>query len=279
MRNLILALTLLLPVLALGDDSKTKKKPKKVEPVKVTYFVKAPEGVRPTKNLIYIFDCSTSMGEDDRFNKATGEIKRILQYPLDDGMFSMFGFKTNGGVETFSVWPGIKEKNTPKEWARLPSLVAVKSANKFLNGISCDSWTNIYPAIERAFKKNANKEKLTIILFTDGNNTYPGWDGEKPSSVIAKINKLQKARLKAKKDKILIFVFGVGVNQNVGMLSGIARAGGGSYLTTENYCKKCANHKKLRADFQQFHEAGHKEMLGNQEQEAPPLDEPEDPIK
>lgn len=252
MKKLVLALSLMIPMLAIGDESKKKK-----EPVKVTYFVKAKEGVRPTKNLIYIFDCSTSMGEDDRFSKATAEIKRILQYPLDDGMFSMYGFKTEDGVETFSVWPGIKEKNTPKEWARLPSLDAVKSANKFLNDVSCDSWTNIYPAIERAFAKNAKREKLTIILFTDGNNTYPGWNGEKPSSVAAKIEKLQKTRVKAGKDRILIFVFGVGVNQNVRMLSSIARAGGGSYLTTENYCKECAKHKKERADFQEFHEGGH----------------------
>jgi hypothetical protein len=269
MKKLVLALILMIPVFAAGNEPENKEI-KKPAVAKVTYFVKSE--ARPTKNIIYIFDCSTSMGEDDRFVKATGEIKRILQYPLDDGMFSMFGFNTESdGAEVFSIWPGIKEKKTPKNWARLPSLIAVKSANKYLGSVTCWNWTNIYPAIEKAFLMNAKKEKLTIILFSDGNNTYPNWKGEKPATVAAKIEKLQKARVKAKKDRILIFVFGVGVNQNVKMLSAIAHRGGGSYLTTENYCVACAKHKTARADMQQFHEAGHDKKKVDSDQ-APSLD-------
>jgi hypothetical protein len=278
MKKLALALILMIPVFAVGNEPpnpapvEKKKETRKPVVAKVTYFVKTE--ARPTKNMIYIFDCSTSMGEDDRFIKATGEAKRILQYPLDDGMFSLFGFNTESdGAEVFSIWPGIKEKKTPKNWARLPSLIAVQSANKYLGSVSCWNWTNIYPAIEKAFTMNTKKEKLTIILFSDGNNTYPNWNGEKPATVAAKIEKLQKARVKAGKDRILIFVFGVGVNQNVKMLSAIAHRGGGSYLTTENYCVACAKHKTARADMQQFHEAGHGKKKSLQAEEAPSLED------
>jgi len=275
MKNTILVLSLLIPALAWGQENPkpapVEKKVEKEPPV--TYFVRAEEGIRPTKNIIYLFDCSTSMGEDDRFLKATREINRILQYPLDDGMFSMIGFKTEGttGHNLFSVWPGIKEKNTPKNWARLPSALALKSANKYLGSVGCMMWTDIYPAIEKAFKSNEKRERLTIILFSDGNNTYPNWRGEKPSAVAKKIEKLQKARIKAGKDKIFIYIFGVGVNQNVKMLSAIAKAGNGSYLTLEAYCKKCAAHKTPRADMQQFHEADHKKPKSRYDDGAPHL--------
>lgn len=262
MKKTILALSFLIPFWCFAQEPEV---PKKEKDTQVTYFVKAKEGIRPTKNTIFVFDCSTSMGEDDRFLKAISEIKRILQYPLDDGMFSMLGFQTDFSVgEEFFIWEGIPEKGpppTPKYWAKLPSLDAIKSANKFLSNIKCEDWTNIFPAIEKAFTLNKEKENLTIILFSDGNNTYPSWNGEMPAKVKAKIEKLQAARVAAKKDRILIYVFGVGKNQNVGMLSAIAQAGGGSYLTLENYCKKCASHKLSRADFQQFHERNHGEKI------------------
>jgi Mg-chelatase subunit ChlD len=248
MKKGILLMALMVPLFVSGEEPD----PEKSEPVKITYFVKS--DARVTKNLVFIFDCSYSMGEDDRFNKAIGEIRTIIEQPLDEGKFSMFGFQGNND---FFIWPGIPEKGCPKNWAFLPSLEAVKSANKYLNGVSCGSWTNIFPAIQKAFTDNAAKEKLTIILFSDGNNTYPNWQGEKPRNVVKKIKTLQKKRVKQGKDEILIFVFGVGVNQNVRMLSGIAKAGRGSYLTMENVCQKCVNHKEERADMQKLHEAKH----------------------
>ena len=69
MKNTILVLSLLIPALAWGQENPkpapVEKKVEKEPPV--TYFVRAEEGIRPTKNIIYLFDCSTSMGEDDRF--------------------------------------------------------------------------------------------------------------------------------------------------------------------------------------------------------------------
>jgi Mg-chelatase subunit ChlD len=233
------------------SDSHLKKEPE------VTHFVVTKE--RVTKNMIFLFDCSTSMGRADRFRIALSEIDTILKQPLDDGMFSLIAFKDD--VASLKMWPGIKEeddpKPAPKGWAKLPSAIAATSANKFLNNIFCDGFTDIGIAITQAFILNANQEELTIILFTDGNNTYPRFNGKKPSEVVALINLLQKSRIDRKKDKIKIFVFGVSVEQNVAMLSAIAKAGGGGYLTTYKVCEICSKNTEDVPEVQRVHRAKH----------------------
>ena len=231
--------------------------PEPPEPPQTTIFVQADPEVRVTKRIIFVFDCSTSMGEDNRFAKSIAEVRGILEQPLDEAMFSMIGLQTDAFPMTghnFFVWEGIPEPpKVPKGWAGLPSAEAVSIADKWLCSIKCTAWTDIFPAISKAFSLNKDREKLTIILFSDGNNTHPNWNGELPGSVSARIAKLQKARVRRGKDRIGIFVFGVGANQNVRMLTAIAKAGSGSYLTTENICKICSIDKKDRSEIQRYH--------------------------
>ena len=226
---------------------------------KITTVVKAPKGVRVTKNMIFLFDCSTSMGRTNRLQTAMAEFRGIIGQPMDDGMFSLLTFQAR--EESIKIWPGFKEKDDPKPppkgWAKLPSLNALKAANKWLNGIGCWNYTDMGTIIKKAFALNKNREKLTIILFTDGNNTYPNFNGQKPSAVAALIKKLNKQRIKAKKDMIRIFVFGVSAEQNVVMLSEIAKAGSGSYITSDKICPICRKFKKDVPEVQQVHRSEH----------------------
>jgi len=230
------------------DEKEELKEP----PAFVKEVISAKGNRQPTSRIIFIFDCSSSMGSENRFKKAMAALKSIMQTPIDDMRFMMIGFK-----EKPFMWEGVKEKGVPKYWAKLPSMIAIEKANKWLDGISCDSYTDISPAILKAFELNKNDEKLTIIIFTDGNNTwsgratsapYPG--GETPKTVAGKIMAAQKARHAKEKnsdpkkrfgsDSISIFVLGVGKDQNVPMLSAIAKAGYGPYLTeVALYNKSC----------------------------------------
>lgn len=227
-------LLILLPLLLLASNAWAQQLRQVVPPS---------EDVRVTDKLIFIFDCSTSMGEQNRFTKAIANLKSILNAPIDDGMFTILTFNTDGysGANNIFLWDGVKSKKTPKGWAKIPSVESVKAAEKWLDDITCVAWTNIVPVFEAAFVENKDKENLTIILFSDGNNTFPNWNGEKPTSVGEKLEVLQKERVKQKKDKIRIFVFGLGVDQNVHMLSTIAKVGGGGYYTNASICKKCEN--------------------------------------
>src|SRR5210317_1733105 len=103
------------------------------------------EDVRVTDRLIFIFDCSTSMGDQDRFAKALEGLKFILQAPIDDGMFSILTFKTSGfdNVHIIYEWEGVDDGKTPKNWAKLPSQESVEKAEKWLSTIKCDMWTDI----------------------------------------------------------------------------------------------------------------------------------------
>lgn len=222
------------------EGVKKKKKKLKEPPAFVRCIIPPKNNLIPTDRIIFIFDCSSSMGEENRFLKAIAAIKGIMQTPMDDGRFAMIGFK-----ETLFIWPGIKEKGFPKYWARLPSAKSIEKANKWLDNIKCDSYTDIGPAIIKAFSLNKKDEKLSIILVTDGNNTWSGTPtdfpyagGETPKSVIGKIIVSQKARYKNKKDKISIFVLGVGKDQNIPMLAAIAKAGDGAYYTEEKLYKE-----------------------------------------
>lgn len=226
---------------------------------KIKEIVKPDKGIQVTNRIIFLFDCSTSMGEDKRFARGMSNLKLILTQPIDSGMFSIIGFNSSSWpeVHNLEIWKGVKEKNIPKGWASLPSLDNVKKATKWLDGIECYQYTDMYSVIEKAFKLNKGRDKLTIILFSDGNNTWPNWKGEKPSSVRKRIEKLQKERVKQGKGEITIFVFGVGVNQNRVMLSQIARAGHGGYYTSAKVCKICFANKRDIAEIQQEHEDKH----------------------
>jgi len=258
MKRLLLAIILLLGI---SPDTRSQDEPntnaEQRPPPSITYFVKS--DTRVSKNMIFLFDCSTSMGRNNRFQTGMAQVKAILGQPLDDGMFSLIGFQST--EEEFQIWPGLKEKDDPKPapdgWAKLPSAHASIAANDFLNKIQCTSYTDIGSAIEKAFKLNVNKKELTIIIFSDGNNTYPTFSGKRPSEVKKHIAKLQQARVKANKDKIAIFVFGVSAEQNVVMLSAIAKAGNGTYLTADDVCKVCRKSTKDVPEVQRVHRASH----------------------
>jgi len=185
----------------LTNEDIEEKKELKEPPAFVRCIIPAEGNLIPTDRIIFIFDCSSSMGEENRFLKAIAAIRAIMQTPMDDGRFAMIGFK-----ETFFIWPGIKEKGVPKYWARLPSAISIEKANKWLDNIKCDSYTDIGPAILKAFSLNKKDEKLSIILVTDGNNTWSGFatafpypGAETPKSVLGKVLAAQKARLKEKR--------------------------------------------------------------------------------
>lgn len=233
------------------DEDEEEKKELKEPPAFVSCIVPPRDNLRPTDRIIFIFDCSTSMGEQNRFLKAMAAIRSIMQTPMDDGRFAMIGFK-----EKLYIWPGIKEKGVPNYWARLPSAKSIEKANEWLDNISCDSYTNIGPAILKAFEINKEDEKLTIILVTDGNNTWSGMyggvnNGETPKSVLRKIIAAQKSRYKNGKDKISIFILGVGRDQNIPMLAALAKAGDGAYFTEEKLyegsCPACIQQAKKYA--------------------------------
>ena len=249
-KSLIISLAILLATPAISQD----------RPQPMREMVRPPDGVQVTNKMIFLFDCSTSMGEDKRFAKGLANLNMILNHPIDSGMFSIIGFNSrsygNPGHD-FYVWKGVKEKKIPKGWASLPSKHNVDAGTKWLDSIKCHQWTDMYSAIQKAFDLNKDKDSLTIILFSDGNNTWPSWNGEKPGSVAARIKKLQKARVKAGKGEITIFVFGVGANQNSIMLSAIARAGNGGYYTNSKLCKKCQANKTPAAEIQRTHADEH----------------------
>lgn len=232
------------------------------EPQPMRELVRPADSIQVTSKLIFVFDCSTSMGEDQRFAKGMANLNMILRQPIDSGMFSMIGFNSSSYSDlqrhNFHVWKGVKEKKIPPGWASLPSKDNVDKATKWLDKIRCHEWTDVYGAIKKAFDLNKDKDSLTIILFSDGNNTWPDWKGEKPESLRKRIDQLQAARVKAGKGKIIIFVFGVGINQNVLLLSEVAKAGSGGYYTNSKLCKQCLANKTPVAEIQREHEDKHK---------------------
>jgi hypothetical protein len=199
------------------------------------------------------------MGKDNRFATSLREVNTILRQPLDDGMFSVLSFKADQG--DIRIWPGLRYEEDPKPappgWAHLPDADAVKSANEFLNGIHCNDYTDLGSGIRKAFELNVHREKLTLIIFTDGNNTYPDFEGKRPTQVVAYIKALQKTRTDRRKDKIRIFIFGVSAEQNVVMLSAIAKNNGGGYLTTDRVCSECLKNKDNKPEVQQIHRFRH----------------------
>jgi len=281
MKKIFLVLALLFGIACPGgggQDTKQGAKPP-TKPI-ITHVVRTKQ--RVTKNIIFLFDCSTSMGRNDRFKVAMREVNGILHMPTDEAMFSMFTFQST--LNEMSFWAGLKEKDDPKPpptgWAKLPSLNAVKSANDFLNKVRCTSYTDIGSAIQKAFELNIHRDDLTIILFSDGNNTYPSFQGKKPSEVKILIDKLQKARTDRKKGKIGIFCFGVSAEQNVVMLSAIAKAGGGSYLTTDTICATCRVRKTDSPEVQRVHRSthissNHPDYDDDDDYDAPDLDLPD----
>ena len=275
MKKLIALFLILFCLTAIADD---EDKPKQRAPT-VTHVVRPPQGARVSNKVFFLFDCSTSMGKDDRFNTALREMNTALTggVPLDDGMFSVAGFRTDwvdfhGNVftQTFLQWPGVHEKGVPAGWAKLPSAIALRSANEYLNSQRCTGYTDIGPAIQSAFRACRTLEKVTIILLSDGNNTYPNFNGTPPSKVAALIRKLNKARVDQKKDRIRIFVFGLNAEQNTKMLSEIAKAGGGGYLTLDTICPTCRRDKgKLDVpEIQRYHRNEHEDEE-EEEEEVP----------
>ena len=253
MKNIIIIVLSLMISMVQADDRKNL-----TEPV-ITHIVKAPKGVRVTKNMIFLFDCSHSMGKNNRFKIAMRELKAIIGSVDDDGMFSLMCFKEE--EENISSWPGIREEDDPNPsppgWAKLPSYIAMKSANDFLNNMICDNFTDVGSVIKKAFDLNTKKDNLTILLFTDGNNTHPWFNGKKPTGVAKEIEELQKSRTDKGKDLIRIFVVGVSSEQNVVMLSAIAKAGNGGYMTTEKICNICKANKENVAEVQRVHRGRH----------------------
>ena len=255
--KLLLAMVLFLGVSFAQAQDKPDTNAEQKPPPRLTHFVKADR--RVTKNLILLFDCSASMGKTNRFNTAIKQVNNILRLPLDDGMFSLLTF---GARESdVEVWEGKRYEDDPKPpppgWAKLPDAFATDSANKFLNGVECGGYTDLGSGIEKAFDLNTKREKVTLIIFTDGNNTWPGYRGKRPTEVVTAIKALQKKRTDRGKDKIMIFIFGVSAEQNVVMLSAIAKTNAGGYLTTDKVCSKCLKNKADKPEVQQVHRAYH----------------------
>lgn len=174
---------------------------------------------RLTNRVLFIHDCSGSMGENDLTN-AINFVRGVMKQPLDEFEIGIIAFDEN----TYR-WPGIPEpKQTPPvppNWAALPSATAVDKVTQWLRTRDDEGSTKLVPALQLALQEN--RDKLSIVVISDGD-----FYTESTREIVAAIQKGQKWRLDNGLNKAPIMAIGVTSVSN-DKLAKIGKIGGLGY--------------------------------------------------
>lgn len=114
-----------------------------------------------TKRVMLLIDLSGSMATQNRVSRALAAIEDITKQPIDDMHLAVIAFS-----DSTRRWPGIPEEGIPKDWAALPSEIAPKKAQEWIEENNCGGGT-IYENPFRLALEEPTKD-LSIILISDG---------------------------------------------------------------------------------------------------------------
>ena len=116
---------------------------------------------RVTKRVMFIIDVSGSMTNDNRIPVAIRKMQEITNQPIDDYEFAVIVFSDN-----IERWEGLPDEDTPKGWAKLPSVEAISNAQKFVSCGRDHDGTDFAPPLIAALSEP--RKDLTLVLITDG---------------------------------------------------------------------------------------------------------------
>ncbi len=182
-------------------------------------IIPAAKGARFSKRIILVLDGSGSMA--GQISAVIGALNTIAGQPIDEMEFAVIVFRGKGGFpggSSFTRWPGLKEKNLPYGWARMPSVVATVLAVAWVESLGAYGGADPADALENAVLEG--RDDLSVVFVSDGIF--------EPQPVLEKLERAQRARVVAKLNRVVVAVFGIGPgSKDRKALQSIARAGSG----------------------------------------------------
>ncbi len=164
------------------------------------------------RDIVFVFDKSGSMQEDDKIKQARAALKYCLSKLKPNDRFSILAFST--GTRTF------KNKMVPA------SAENIKAGLSFVAELEAGGGTAMDEALRQGLKMFESTSNLPMMLFlTDG----------RPTVGITDIDKILQGFNDSNKTQARAFVFGVGYDVNTKLLDRLAEQGRGvrEYVTPE----------------------------------------------
>ena len=182
-----------------------------------------------SKSIIYVIDVSGSMskahddpskdvagGELSKVDSAKRELIRSLKTLESDGVFTIVIYN-----DIVKVWK--------------PQVVPASPAHKaeaetFVNGLGAASSTNIYGALEQAFKIAEGGRDIryggadTIFLLSDGSPTKPDGTLDSTEKIILAVREWNAG------GRVVLHTIGIGKAHNRGFMQVLAAENGGQYV-------------------------------------------------
>jgi hypothetical protein len=169
---------------------------------------------------VFVLDRSGSM-HDKRIVAARRALRAALDGLSDNDTFEIIAFDT--GFETFDAEPVAATRAN------------IERATKWIDGVQADGGTNALPALERACTGRVAPGRVRTVLFlTDGDVAN---DGE----ILALSRRFDPA--------LRLFTVGIGSAPSAGILSRLARLGGGATLSISNSQNIEAEIRRFEATF------------------------------
>lgn len=164
------------------------------------------------RDIVFVFDKSGSMQEDDKIKQARAALKYCLSKLKPNDRFSILAFST--GTRTF------KNKMVPA------SAENIKAGLSFVAELEAGGGTAMDEALRQGLKMFKSTNNLPMMLFlTDG----------RPTVGVTDIEKILQGFTDSNKTQARAFVFGVGYDVNTKLLDRLAEQGRGvrEYVTPE----------------------------------------------
>ena len=172
------------------------------------------------REAVFVLDRSGSM-HDKRIVAARRALRAALDGLSDKDTFEIIAFDT--GFETFDAEPVAATRAN------------IERAMKWIDGVQADGGTNALPAIERACTGRVAPGRLrTVLLLTDG-------DVANDAEILALSRRFDPA--------LRLFTVGIGSAPSAGLLSRLARLGGGTTLSISNSQDIEAEIRRFEATF------------------------------
>lgn len=172
------------------------------------------------REAVFVLDRSGSM-HDKRIVAARRALRAALDGLSDKDTFEIIAF--DAVFETFDAEPVAATRAN------------IERAMKWIDGVQADGGTNALPAIERACTGRVAPGRLrTVLLLTDG-------DVANDAEILALSRRFDPA--------LRLFTIGIGSAPSAGLLSRLARLGGGTMLSISNSQDIEAEIRRFEATF------------------------------
>jgi hypothetical protein len=153
---------------------------------------------RLTRRVFLVLDVSGSMRTDNRISRVVQVLKHVMGQPVDDLEVAVIAFSSG-----FERWLGVPEPDAkppvPVGWARLPSAIALESAQVWVS-TRISAGTEPNSALKAAITEA--RDEVSVVFVTDGD-----FGGD---SCVAAFREAQKTRKTAGRAEAPTLVYGVG---------------------------------------------------------------------